>query len=55
MLLPSLSITRCKVHVMKSPLNVIFEILILSGVPALLESVKTILISGRVYNVTNYK
>lgn len=48
-------ITRHRTHVKKCPLNVVFEILTLKGVPALLESVKTILVTGRIYNVTNYK
>lgn len=48
-------ITRRRTHVKKCPLNVIFEILILKGEPALLESVKTILVTGKIYNVMNYK
>ena len=40
MLLPSLRIPKFEVHIKKLPLNVNLKILILTGVPAFLESVK---------------
>lgn len=55
MLLPSLSITKFKIHVKKSSLKVVLKILILAGSLPFWNHLKLFLITSTVENITNYQ